>query len=169
MTSFPSSITITSHVARFMGPTWVPPGSYQPQMGPMLAPWTLLSGMVQNNMIWNGAMQSINPYPFWDQGDVCVPFYGVCSTRLHQKTALHASLSCGSTPDRPHSLTSVFTHQDYIFHGLSHLLSPEIRGWFNIKMPCYQYRKTHCGDKVILRPSYFHNGISYTGRMTSLY
>ena len=27
-----------------MGPTWGPPGSCQPQMGPMLAPWTLLSG-----------------------------------------------------------------------------------------------------------------------------
>ena len=28
----------------FMGPTWGPPGSCQPQMGPMLSPWTLLSG-----------------------------------------------------------------------------------------------------------------------------
>ena len=28
-----------------MGPTWGPPGSWQPQIGPMLAPWTLLSGM----------------------------------------------------------------------------------------------------------------------------
>ena len=28
-----------------MGPTWGPPGSCRPQMGPMLAPWTLLSGM----------------------------------------------------------------------------------------------------------------------------
>ena len=42
-------------------------------------------------------------------------------------------------------------------------------GWFNIKMPSYQYRKSHCGDKTILRPSYLHNGISYTGKMTSLY
>ena len=41
--------------------------------------------------------------------------------------------------------------------------------WFNIKMPSYQYRKSHCGDKTILRPSYLHNGISYTGKMTSLY
>ena len=28
----------------FMGPTWSPPGSCRPQMGPMLAPWTLVSG-----------------------------------------------------------------------------------------------------------------------------
>ena len=27
-----------------MGPTWGPPGFCRPQMGPMLAPWTLLSG-----------------------------------------------------------------------------------------------------------------------------
>ena len=27
-----------------MRPTWGPPGSCRPQMGPMLAPWTLLSG-----------------------------------------------------------------------------------------------------------------------------
>ena len=27
-----------------MGPTWGPPGSCRPQIGPMLVPWTLLSG-----------------------------------------------------------------------------------------------------------------------------
>ena len=41
--------------------------------------------------------------------------------------------------------------------------------WFNKKMPSYQYRKSHHGDKTILRPSYLHNGISYTGKMASLY
>ena len=34
-----------SQIAKFMGPTWVLPGSCRPQMGPMLAPWTLLSGI----------------------------------------------------------------------------------------------------------------------------
>ena len=29
-----------------MGPTWGPPGSCRPQVGPMWATWTLLSGMV---------------------------------------------------------------------------------------------------------------------------
>ena len=32
-------------IARFMGPTWGPSGPCRSQMGPMLAPWTLLSGM----------------------------------------------------------------------------------------------------------------------------
>ena len=39
----------------------------------------------------------------------------------------------------------------------------------NIKISSSQYRKSHCGDKMILRPSYLHVGISYTGKMISLY
>ena len=52
------------------------------------------------------------------------------------------------------------------------LLSVGAKGpgpWFNIKMSSYQYRKSHCGDKTVVRSSYLHNGISYTGKMTSLY
>ena len=41
--------------------------------------------------------------------------------------------------------------------------------WFNIEMSSYQYRKSHCGDKTVVRSSYLHNGISYTGEMSSLY
>ena len=33
-------------IARFMGPTWGPSGTDRTQVGPMLAPWTLLSGYV---------------------------------------------------------------------------------------------------------------------------
>ena len=33
-----------SLIARFMGPTWGPPGADRTQIGPMLAPWSLLSG-----------------------------------------------------------------------------------------------------------------------------
>ena len=32
-----------------------------------------------------------------------------------------------------------------------------------------RYGKSHCGDKTAVRSSYLHNGISYTGKMTSLY
>ena len=42
-------------------------------------------------------------------------------------------------------------------------------GWFNTKMPPYSYRKSDCRDKTILLPSYLHIGISYTGKMASLY
>ena len=42
-------------------------------------------------------------------------------------------------------------------------------GRLNIKMSSYLYRKSHCGDKMTLQPSYLHNGISYTSKMASLY
>ena len=41
--------------------------------------------------------------------------------------------------------------------------------WFNIKMSSYQYRKSHCGDTTVVRSSYLHSGISYIGKMSSLY
>ena len=41
--------------------------------------------------------------------------------------------------------------------------------WFSIKMSSYQYRKSHCGDKMVVRSSNLHNGIYYTGKMVSLY
>ena len=41
--------------------------------------------------------------------------------------------------------------------------------WFNDSMSSYQYRKSHCGDKTILRSSHLHNGISYSGKTTYLY
>ena len=41
--------------------------------------------------------------------------------------------------------------------------------WLNIKMSSYQYRKSYCGDKTVVRSYYLHNGISYTGKMSSLF
>ena len=35
---------MTALIARFMGPKWGPSGADRTQVGPMLAPWTLLSG-----------------------------------------------------------------------------------------------------------------------------
>ena len=40
-------------IAKFMGPTWGPPGPCRPQMGPMLAPWTLLSGKLGGENSWD--------------------------------------------------------------------------------------------------------------------
>ena len=40
-------ISGASQKTRLMGPTWGPSGSCRPQMGPMLAPWNLLSGLYQ--------------------------------------------------------------------------------------------------------------------------
>ena len=37
---------VASQIATLMGPTWGPSGSCRPQVGPMMAPWTLLSGLL---------------------------------------------------------------------------------------------------------------------------
>ena len=50
---------ISPQIAKFMGPTWGPPGACRPQMGPMLAPWTvLLSGLVKRTLFCT----SISPH-----------------------------------------------------------------------------------------------------------
>ena len=51
------------------------------------------------------------------------------------------------------------------FHHFRDLPGP----WFNKKMSSYQYRKSHCGNKTVVRSSYLHNGISYAGKITSFY
>ena len=38
-----------------------------------------------------------------------------------------------------------------------------------LKIPSYQYRKFHCGDKTVIRSAYIHNETSYIGNMASLY
>ena len=41
-----TGVHMLSLIARFMGPTWGPSGADRTQVGPILAPWTLLSGMI---------------------------------------------------------------------------------------------------------------------------
>ena len=43
---------MSSPIARFMGPTRGPSGADRTQVGPMLAPWALLSGMAWYGMKW---------------------------------------------------------------------------------------------------------------------
>ena len=43
----------SSQIARFVGPTWGKPGADRTQVGPMLAPWTLLSGLVSTSFVRN--------------------------------------------------------------------------------------------------------------------
>ena len=54
-------------IARFMGPAWVPSGADRTQVGPMLAPWTLLSGNDISLKLGNIPMvqyQWTNIFPF---------------------------------------------------------------------------------------------------------
>ena len=52
--SYAKSRIFVPLIARFMGPRWGPSGAARTQVGPMLAPWTLLSGTLQRQVqiIW---------------------------------------------------------------------------------------------------------------------
>ena len=89
---------------------------------------------------------------------VLLTFSGKLENRSAFRIIFHhwnVASCCNSLPHKTRTTTS-WSHK-------------EPGPWFNIKMTSYQYRKSHCGDKTILRPSYLHNGISYTGKMTSFY
>ena len=91
------------------------------------------------------------------RGSMAKCFYEVASPWIvtyHQKPTRHLSV--------PSCLELMATQHYFVIKVVP-------GGWFNIKMISYQYRKSHCGDKTILRPSYLHYGISYTGKMTSIY
>ena len=62
-----------------------------------------------------------------------------------------------------------FICESWSYDYVTFPISMESRPWFNIKMSSCRYRKSHCGDKMVVRSSYLHNGISYTGKITSLY
>ena len=63
-------------ITKFIGPTWGPPGSCRTQMGPMLAPWTLLSGAIRHNSVMT--YWSMGKSPPFHMHDV-VSSYGNCS------------------------------------------------------------------------------------------
>ena len=59
-------------IARFMGPTWGPSGADRAQIGPMLAPWTLLPGilygLIREQAAWSWIcrfQQQKKPTPPW--------------------------------------------------------------------------------------------------------
>ena len=124
---------VVTQIAMLIGPTWGPPGSCRPQMGPMLAPWTLLLGQptLLIVMVW------------W------------FSTRTDSSCAQQCWW-------RNHASPAVYR----LICELDHLA---VWAQCNIKISSYQYRKSHCGDKTVVRSSYLHNGITYADRMSSLY
>ena len=63
------------------------------------------------------------------------------------------------------------TSMPYVMTGNTSRSNNDIVNWarWDVKMSSYQYRKSHCEDKTVVRSSYLHNGISYAGKMSSLY
>ena len=60
-----SMIVVTTQIARFMGSTWDPPGADRTQVGPMLAPWTLLSGKARKYGHGHKVKKYVKFYPLF--------------------------------------------------------------------------------------------------------
>ena len=95
---------VTPLIARLMGPTWSPSGADRTQVGPMLVPWTLLSGSHPN--IWPWMLQPA--HLLQDQtvtmpGDFTLPIMSLLSTAPIQRARQETLPSGWSTIDRKNS------------------------------------------------------------------
>ena len=102
-------------IAKFMGPTWCPPGSCRPQMGPMLSPWTLLSGIIGSEDIAPAGILTIRKGShFWalqSIGGIVHQFIQQISTTMFKLLNEVVSGRCMfSTWARIVFLVSVFNH-----------------------------------------------------------
>ena len=74
-----SRMIVTSQITRFMGPTWDPPGSCRPQVGPMLVSWTLLSGT-----LWTWVNSTSNqPQQHNKVQNVCLTLGTYCTNNMY--------------------------------------------------------------------------------------
>ena len=91
-------------------------------------------------------------------------FFIIFEYILHISTP-HIMIFCFPLPYFPLSTSALFLLSTLVLR----LYIDVVLSLSNIKMSSYQYRISHCGDKTVVRSSYLHNGISYTGKITSLY
>ena len=124
------------------------------------------------------------PYCFWRSS---IKFQGHMGWKINDLNPIWVRLLGRLQLSNPSDLPcfSIFTHRslfslavilsvltlqlETLSLAINSLASRRSGPWFNIKMSSYQYRKSHYGDKMVVRSSYIHNGISYTGKMSSLY
>ena len=86
--------------ARFMGPTWGPSGVDRTQVGPMLAPWTLLSRTASGSNIQHPRSFQSCIEPLLNDGEVLnnlVQWNGMCCYII-VRAQLSVIISCVSIP-----------------------------------------------------------------------
>ena len=88
----------------------------------------------------------------------------LCSGADHRKTSKLrvTGLWEGNSP-----VTGEFPAQRAQNNKTNNSNSKIYRDWFNMNIPSYQNRKSHCGDKTILRWFYLYNEIYYTIKISS--
>ena len=117
---------------------------------------------------WCGAARSWNDNECRRAGGPLL--YELCRKLAHHGLHLRRA---GCALHRPplHRLQYGFLRvgRVYLIHSIILITIRAPGPRFNIKMSSYQYRKSHCEDKTVVRSSHIHNGISYIGTTISLY
>ena len=89
-----------TQIAKIIGPIWDPPGSSWPQMGHMLAPWTLLSGQILIGIASYGGKQHRSGFLFvseWTPYITLIPAWHLMAA--HQFETLYTLLAiCEGNP-----------------------------------------------------------------------
>ena len=103
-------LEITPQIAKFMGPTWGPPGSCRPQMGPMLAPWTLLSGTVARSSNLHNGISYTNETAslYWTWPLICWPILGQYQFTMLNKICFLSSEIMQVNENFPHEDNSSY-------------------------------------------------------------
>ena len=154
-----------------MGPTWGPSGADRTQVGPMLAPWTLLSGkpcfpcQLDDTIMCHPLILLC---PHWWHHDVSPPTAPVipiywCVGRLSACCLLRGLpvphlrvVNTGCMHNWPLSTTDS--------GGCQHIWSP-----LKQKNHLSKYRDSHYKVKTVIQPVYLYNGFPCTGMTISLY
>ena len=158
-----------------MGPTWGPPRA---DMGPM------------NLAIWDDIQtEYANIFRMMTEKILCKSWTGLVHIQYLMIRSQHAismriipSNQCILVDINPYILLSFalmtlcfvidiskcLDSKCYIYYCQLWLILLETAPRFIIKMSC-QYRKSHCGDKAVVRSDYIHNINSHTSKMASLY
>ena len=69
-----------TQIAKFIGPTWGPPGSCRPQMGPMLAPWSLSGYVTINGPLKWATSQGLRIFAEYNFGKSILQYGSIIST-----------------------------------------------------------------------------------------
>ena len=101
-------------IVKFMGPTWGPSGSARTQVGPMSAPWTLLSGNIPDSKV-HGAYMG----PIWACQDPGGPYVGPMNFAIWD-APFSLQVSGILSVAHPNNMGHVKGCQLCIYHGLWH-------------------------------------------------
>ena len=159
---------IASLRTRFMGPTWGPSGADRTQMGPMLAPWTLLSGLWLMPFINLYAMRNKKFYNFifyW-----CISFHNF-TLDLITHTCHSCNCSLNTSPLKQQNRWVVtpdcFKGTHFLIHALILMLDKPKQETLLDKGKCLQwvmYTKS-CHRRLRARFSKLHSSMGSFGKI----